>query len=510
MARIVSTILVLLLGVLSAKYFGATAAKDCYLVAQTIPSLITMLLAGGVYTSLLVTLVEIGRREGIAGQVAFARRAALDLSLALATFMLVAILIPREVVRLLAPGFGEDRLDLSARLLPMTTATALVAVILIIVRCVFQTRSQFVLPSFLYSVIPLVSLLGLVALVHRAGIFALAIGPLLGNVLAVVLLACLIRPILRDPDGFVPNPGTRADHSSWRRQFWYALLPMSLGANFGQINLLVDNAFASYLPAGEITLLGFAFVIVSNTELLTTLSLAEVAFPRLAAAALRGPEALMETLQWSLRHMILVTTPLGTGALVFGYPLVRLLFERGEFGPDSTRGVARLLACYSMEIIFMGYLVLFSRVLFARKRLAIVAWTSAAAILANAVLDYLLMKPFGVNGIALATTLVALLHVLILAPLVRREVSAIRWPGDTLFLGKVLASAAIMGGLVLAWSHVFERSFDVSLEAARLVEVLVGLSLGGVCYVGLLHLLRIEEARSILRRLLQSVAALAP
>jgi putative peptidoglycan lipid II flippase len=329
-------------------------------------------------------------------------------------------------------------------------------------------------------------------------------------VMAVVVLACLVRPVLRDPAGFAPNPGTAADHSAWRRHFWYALLPMSLGANSGHINLLVDNAFASYLPAGEITLLGFAFVIISNTELLTTLSLAEVAFPRLAAAALRGPEALRETLQWSLRHSILVTTPLGIGALVFGRPLVRLLFERGEFGPDSTLGVTRLLACYSLEIIFMGYLVMFSRVLFAKKRLAIVAWTSAATIFSNAVLDYVLMRWLGVNGIALATTLVTLIHVLILAPLVRREVPAIRWQGDTLFLGKALASAAVMGGLVLAWSHVFERSFDVSLEAARLVEVLVGLALGGISYVGLLHLLRIEEARSILRRLVQSVAALAP
>ena len=509
-ARIASTILALLLGVFSAKYFGATASKDCYLVAQTIPSLVTMLLAGGVYTSLLVTLAEVGRREGVAGQIAFARRAAWHVSLALTPLVLVAVLLPRQVVHLLAPGFGAERLDLSARLLPLTAVTALISLLLIFVRCVFQTRSQFIIPSFVYTVIPLVSLIGLVALVDRAGIFALAIAPLLGNTLAVVLLACLVRPFLRDSGEFVPEPGTPADHASWQRTFWYALLPMSLGANFGHINLLVDNAFASYLPAGEITLLGFAFVIVSNTELLTTLSLAEVVFPRLASAALLGPQALAETLQWSLRHMILLTTPLGAGALVFGQPLVRLLFERGEFGPDSTRGVAGVLACYSLEFIFMGYLVVFSRVLFATKKFALVAWTSSAAILANAVLDYWLMQYYGVNGIASATTLVALVHALILAFLVRREVSAIRWPGDSLFVGRVLASAAIMSGLVLGWSYVFERSIDISLESARLVEVLGGLSLGGLAYVASLHLLRIEEARSILRRLLHSFAALEP
>src|SRR5439155_26906358 len=185
----------------------------------------------------------------------------------------------------------------------------------------------------------------LVLVVHRIGIYTLALGPLVGAVLAVGLLSLAAARMLRDPAGFSPRAGAAALEADHRRNFWVAFLPMSLAANTGSINLLVDNAFASFLPSGSITTLGFAYVITSNAELLTTLSLAEVLFPRLAAAAQAGRGELGETLRLRQRHMLIVTAPLCAGALTFGTPLARLLFERGAFPPESTGMVARLLAC---------------------------------------------------------------------------------------------------------------------------------------------------------------------
>lgn len=508
-ARLLYTALAFALGVLSARYFGTSAAKDSYLIAQTIPGLVTTFLIGGIYSSLLIALVEVGRGEGIAGQVKLMRRTLWSVFLILSPFVAAALLVPEGIIASIAPGFGTDRLEMSAGLLRLTALTAVGAVSFTVIRCLFETRLQFGVPCFVHLLIPLTSLVTLAVLAERIGIFALALGPLIGQVAGVALLVSLVRRVLRDPPGFVPAATATADAGRRNRRFWISLVPMSLAANFGHINLLVDNAFASYLPTGAITMLGFAFVIVSNSELLTTLSLAEVSFARLASSALQGTEALRETLRWSLRYMTLVTAPLSAGALVFGMPLVRLLFQRGQFTAESTLGVSRTLMCYSLEILFMGYVVLFMRLLFARKRIGFVAWTSSGAILANIVLDYLLMKPFGINGIALATTCVALLHLLVLIPIVRREVPAFHAPGDTLFLAKALGSAAAMGALVLAWASVFEGHFDTTREAARILEVGIGLAIGAASYVGFLHALGVDEARALIRRLAASVPLLA-
>jgi putative peptidoglycan lipid II flippase len=501
-SRLLNTGLSLVLGMLSATYFGTSVEKDCYLVAQTIPNLVSALLLGGLYANLLVSLAEVGRGEGISGQKRFARRTLWHITLMLVPCVLVAVAGARFLIASIAPGLGPGQIDLSAALLRISVFWLASGVYFTVIRCLFEARSRFVAPYFTHLLVNLVSLLILVLLVQKIGIFALAAGPVLGGGIAVGLL-CLLTGTLRDPGGFSPATSDQAARDRQQRRFWAAFLPMSIAGNIGPINLLVDNAFASFLRAGSITTLGFAFVIVSNAEMLTSLSLAEVAFPRLAAAAHAGREELAATLRSSQRYMLIVTAPLSAGVLVFGAPVARLLFERGQFLPESTMMVAKLLACYAPEILFMGYLVLLSRVLFATRRLAALAWTSAGAISAHALLDYLLIGPFGLPGIALATTGVALLHVLLLVPLVRREVGDLQGRGDSLFMVKIVMSAAIMGAVVLVWATLFERYADVRSETLRLVEVAVGIGLGGGIYTALMHVLRIAEARELFQRLLR-------
>ena len=506
--RLLNTGLALALGMLSAIYFGTSVEKDCYLVAQNIPNLLSTFLIGGLYGNFLVLLAAVGRREGMTGQMRFARHTALQLTVWLAPATLLVLIGAPLLVRAIAPGFTHDRIALSASLLRITVFGLAGGVYFTVVRCLFEVRGRFGASNLTHVLINVVSLIVLILLVRRMGIFTLALGPLLGSVLAVALLSLAAARTLRDTEEPRPPAEAGTTDEDHRRSFWIAFVPMSVAANTGPINLLVDNAFASFLPVGSITTLGFAYVIISNTELLTVFSFVEVIFPRLASAAQIGREELSGVLRSGLRHILIVSAPLCAGAMTFGKPLARLLFERGAFPPESTTLVARLVACYGPEMLFTGHQVILSRVLFATRRLAPLAWVSVGVMAANVLLDYLLLKPFALPGIAVATTAVALLNFLILIPLVRREVGTIWGPGDTLFAVRVLASAAVMGGGLMAWTFVFERLVDVANEGARLVQVMGGLALGAGIYAALMHALGIEEARDIMRRILASAKGL--
>ena len=507
--RILNMLLFLVLGVMSAAYFGTSMQKDCYLVAQTIPGLLTTFLIGGVYSSLLVVLSEIGARHGLDAQIAFTRSTMTQLILLLLPFLLLTFAIPHAIVGLLAPGLGGERLELSGRLLQVTAGSAVPAMCLSVTRCMYETRLQFFVPCTLTLLVPFFSLVVMVTLVDMAGIFTLAWGPLLGTAATLGLLHLLARRVLRDPAGFVPILARSEERREWRRRFWISLMPLSIGGNVGQVNLLVDNAFASYLPVGSIAALGFAFVLVSNLRQLTVGTLAEVALPRMAAATRGDPSELREKVRWTMRHMVLITTPLTAGALAFGVPTVRLLFQRGEFTPQDTERVATLLAFYAPELTLTGCIAAMTLVLLVRRRFALLAWTSAGAMLANALLDYILMGLIGVKGIALATSCTSLLYVLLLVPLIRREVSGILDADDLRFLVKILVCAAIMALLSLSWAWVFEHLADPAWEMGRALEVGVGLALGAVSYAGLLFLADVAEARDLLIRTLGRIPFLA-
>jgi putative peptidoglycan lipid II flippase len=370
LTRGAAAVLTVVQGVLSAHYFGTSLQKDCFLVAQNLPTMATSFLVGGVYSTLLVNLAEIGRTEGAHGQRAFAGRILGRLGLAFVAPIVLVVAAPLWFVRLVAPGFSADKLILTASLLRLTVFGAAGFMFLAGVRCLFETRGQFTVPAFITLANPLASLLVLVALVGSIGIYSLAVGPLVGLSLSLFLLALAIPRHITDPAGFVPAPADPLERERRMRHFWLAILPMSLGANFGLINMAVDNAFASFLPTGSITILGFAFVIVSNSQLLTTSTFAEVAFSRLSAAAVTGPAELTTLFRSQMRHMLLLTAPLSVGAFAMATPIVRMLFERGAFAPEATLGVAAALRAYAPGIFFLGYLTLFSLLLTSRRRFA--------------------------------------------------------------------------------------------------------------------------------------------
>src|SRR5262245_12920715 len=477
MTRGIGTTLVLTQGVLSARYFGTSDQKDALLVAQTIPAMVTTFLIGGIYSTLMVNLAEIGRSEGARGQRAFAKGILTRLALGLLPPVLLVLAAPAVIVGLAAPGFAAEKTVLTASLVRWTVFGALGLLFLAAVRCLFETRGQFVVPAMISVVTPLSSLVILVVMVGGIGIYALAVGPLVGAGLNLLLLVALIPRHVVDPEGFVAAPAAAVGNHGRERGFWLAFLPMSLGANFGQINMVVDNAFASYLPTGSITMLGFAFVIVSNAQLLTTLTLAEVAFSRLAANAAASPEELRALFRSQVRHMLLVTAPLSIGAFAFAPPLVRLLFERGAFTPEATVGVVAALRAYAPGMFLLGYLTLFTLLLTARRRFARIATPAAAITAANAALDFVLMNALGLTGVALGTALAILVHALLLAGPVRSILGRIRGPGDVAYLFRVLTGAVVMGGVVVGFSAGFERLVASPSQGARLVEVLAGLGL---------------------------------
>jgi putative peptidoglycan lipid II flippase len=179
---------------------------------------------------------------------------------------------------------------------------------------------------------------------------------------------------------------------------------------------------------------------------------------------------------------------------------VRLLFQRGKFTPQDTVSVAVLLACFAPELVLTGFVTALTLVLLVRKQLALLAWTSAGAILANALLDYILMGLIGVKGIALATPCTTLLHILILVPLIHREVPGLLGLDDLRFMLKTFVCAAIMALLTLGWTWVFEHLVEITGGTGRALEVGVGLALGAVAYAGLLYLVDVTEARDLLIR----------
>jgi putative peptidoglycan lipid II flippase len=182
--------------------------------------------------------------------------------------------------------------------------------------------------------------------------------------------------------------------------------PVFLSSIVASGGLLVDQSMAAMLPSGSVSALVYAnrFVGVVLTLLAGAVSTAVVPyFSRMIA--LEDWEGCRHTLRTWVRLTALVSAPIATGLIVGAHLLIRVTFQHGAFGPRDTAVVTPVLAMYALQIPFFVSSRVFYRFIVAMRRTDLIFYCGAINLVLDIVLNLVLMRWFGVAGIALATSL---------------------------------------------------------------------------------------------------------
>jgi putative peptidoglycan lipid II flippase len=210
---------------------------------------------------------------------------------------------------------------------------------------------------------------------------------------------------------------------------------------------------AAFLPVGSVAALGFVEKLTSVPMMVFSSSLATVAFPAFAEQTGAGRfEELKATLCKTIRLAAVVLIPLSAACVAFAHPLVRLLFQRGNFGAASTDLIAATFGCSSLQFFFYTTNLLLVRAALALgEGLLLVKLTVIAVAvntLANVALVLLLRPP--VAGIALSTSLMAFLNALLLFLALRRRIGAMG--GRRILDGAFRVAVVTLPATVGAWA----------------------------------------------------------
>lgn len=248
--------------------------------------------------------------------------------------------------------------------------------------------------------------------------------------------------------------GFRFDYnwSASREAVWQivsSLVPMLLGLAITQINTLCDSLLAWSLaaPAESAATVpwlggavryplesGAAAAIYYGERLyqfplgLLGMAVATVIFPALSRHAARGQhDRLADDLTLGLRLVIFLGLPAGAGLVLLSGPLARLLFEHGEFTSGDAARVARMIACYGLGVGAYCALPVLVRGFYALGDLRTPVKAGLAAMLANLAMNLALLWPMAEAGLALSTSLAAMLQLALLVGLFARKFGALHW-----------------------------------------------------------------------------------
>jgi putative peptidoglycan lipid II flippase len=379
--------------VVTARYFGASDALDAFLIAFLLPNFLVETVAGTVTQSLVPALI---RKPGDAAT--RLTRAALSGMLALMTCSAVLLAAAsRWILPWLGASFPPEKLALTRSLmlgmlvwLPLGACSA-------VWRGVLHANNRVALAAAVQMGTPVITML-LLAGAAQMGVWVLSLAVVMGAAFEFAILGFAARR-----SGYPVWPGRPAWTPEWAgHQAIY--LPLLAGAAIASGCGLVDQAAAAALGSGSVAALTYG---VKFTTVLVA-----VGGMAMSAAVLPEFSRLVAQRRWAaLRHallvhagaMLLLLVPL-TAALIWWSPeLVRLLYQRGEFGPEEASVVASIQRYSLLQAPLAVMLVILQRLATALGAAALVVHASLAAMVVNLVGDFSLPRWMGVEGIPVAS-----------------------------------------------------------------------------------------------------------
>jgi putative peptidoglycan lipid II flippase len=438
--------------VMIANVMGAGPLTDAFFVAFRIPNFLRRLFAEGAFTAAFLPMFAgMVKVEGKEYALRFASSAIALLTAVLLVITVIAMIYMPELLRLITPGFNDkpELFDLTVTLTRITFPYLIFISLVSLLGGILNSYDRFAAVAFSPVLLNLGLVLCLVVLQPpfvETHAHALAIGV---QVAGVMQLAWLIYANYRyNTLPKIAMPEITPDV----KKMLIAFAPVALGAGVGQINLLMDTIFATYLD-NAVSYLYYADRLYELPLGVIGIAVATALLPMLSRHIRAGEMAEANAaIEQALRFIALIGLPAAAALIVIASPIVATIYEHGEFDAGDSAKVVPTLIAFSCGLPAFLVVKIFVNCFFASTDTKTPVKIAIVCVATNFVFNLLLIEQFEHVGIATATTIAGWLNALLLGYfLYQRDIFR---PSRALgvYMAKLLCAVALMA-LVLLGTH---------------------------------------------------------
>ncbi|MBE0465761.1 MAG: murein biosynthesis integral membrane protein MurJ [Candidatus Desulforudis sp.] len=471
--------------------FGATHAADAYLVAYTIPN-IFYAVAGIALATVIVPIfteyVTQNRREEAWRLCSLVTNALIVFTAAGAV---VGMFLAPVIVGLLGAGFTPETFRLSVQLTLIMLPSIIFFSLAGLFMGILNANNVFGLPAFSSAALNIVIIFGALFLGKYYGPYGLAAGVLGG----AATMALIQVPALRRV-GFRYSFELNLKHPAVKRVL-YLMLPLTLGLSVNQVYLMIDWVLASGLAEGSIASLNYANKLIQLPQSLFVLAVSTAIFPTLSRHIAEGhPAEMAHTLRRGVKVVFLLTVPAVAGLVILREPIVTLLFQRGLFDARATEMTAAALLFFAVGLVGHCLVMLVSRGFFAMQDMRTPVVVTIGTLTVKLGASVALVGHLAHAGLALGTSITALLNTVILVYLLHRRLPGLITSDLLRFCAGVLAAAGLMGVMVYGVDSVL-GGFLPGSGLGLLLRVGIDILLGALAYFLAGILIRLDELKNM-------------
>lgn len=462
-------------------FYGASDVTDAYLIAITIPSVILGFVIQSISSIYIPQFSGIENEYGTDEAHRFTSNLINISVLLLTIIVVVSVIFSEPLVKIFASGFEGKTLDLTVRFTRISIFSVYFIFLTRLLSAYLQIKNSFLITSFVgipHAIILMFSLYFSV----KIDIIMLPIGIIVASFFQFVILTpSLVKrgykyyKIMNFKDNNIKKMAVMS-------------LPVMMGLSVNQINVLVDRTVASRIAEGGISALMYARYLDDFVVAIFVLSLTTVIFPSISKfAAANDLLSIKKLLRESITTINIIIIPATLGFMIFATPIVQLVYHRGAFDVRALHLTSSALFFYSIGMLGASLRTVLSKFFFSLEDTKTPNKTAVVALVINIVLNIILSRYLGIGGLALATSIAAIVSTGLMFIGLRKKIGPFGMKQISISFLKILFASLVMGGLAKL-SFIY-----LAASLSQNLSLILAIGIGAVTYIVIIYFIKIED-----------------
>lgn len=487
---IISKILGFLREMILAYFFGTSFISDAYLLAISIPIILFGFLSC-FSIAYIPIYTDIRYKNGDIESNKFTNKI-ISITIILSIFcVLICNLFNAQVVNILAPGFSLKTSKLTSEFLYISVNIILIVPVANILVSYLNCNNKYFQSNIATLSISIIQIVFLFV----GGIYNFKIiiwGMLCSHIIYIMILYLFVYK-----NGFKFRFCIRITDDI--KVTLKIILPIFFTNMLVQINSFIDKVFASQLVEGCISSLKYAEVLRNFIFYVATYGLTTIVYPIISKMVTQGDiEKVKNVLIKSIDIIIFIFVPCTLGAIILSNSVIIFIFQQGSFDNLSTSMTSLAFSMYCVGLLAMSIRNILVKVFYAIKYTKYTLYVGFVTVILNIMLDIILINKMSHAGLALATSISAIISIPIFFIILVRKIGSIYLKGSIILMFKAVISTLFMG-IVVLFIH---KNLLILLGSSKLmlsVILFVCIIIGAGIYFILMRFMNVKETYIILK-----------
>ncbi|WP_297135923.1 murein biosynthesis integral membrane protein MurJ [Terrisporobacter sp.] len=492
---VIATVLAKILGffreMVLASTYGAGMVTDSYITALNIPSVLFVAIGAAVASTFIPIYFDIKSKHDESEAIKFTNNVINIIILLCILISIVGLIFTKPLVKVFAAGFTGEKLELTIRYTRVLILGMASMGVSGMITAFLQSKDDFTIPGLIglpYNIIIISSII--LSAMYNPNI--LIWGTLFG------IISQLIFQI-----PFAYKKGFKYElyidlKDKYLKRMILLLGPVFIGVAVNQLNSIVDRSLASTINEGTVSILNYANKLNSVIIVMFISTLTSVIYPMLAKLAHdKKKDEFNKMVVKGINSIVLLVLPISIGAMTLSQPIIKVLFERGEFNTNATLMTSQALLFYAIGMVPYGITDLLSKVFYTLQDTKTPVVNASLSMIANIVLNFILIRSMSHNGLAFATSIASYIYMILLFRKLTKVLGNFGQKKVYITVFKSLCSALVMA---IATRYSYEILLS-NLVLGMFTEYLVlacSILVGGLVYATMIVILRVEEVSTII------------